>query len=586
MVEKLTLAYAAEDGEQFSVFAPKLSVLAERSQLKSRMVRCQFDTDFLRDFLEHQRPQACFIDIPEPTNDASKIRRYNSIFNLTKAYPDVLFVGLSRSNVDIGVLGQAYPSVFPIISKLHLSEAKPYVKEGSDYGEFVSASILRNIKRCSISEIVIKNQPEGPLRFKKEITQGSENQNILLSFDATKRQNHILRDLCRLLQIKESESNLKSMQLELFSLLEGVCVDGSLGHHIPEVELSVLSGGYSGAVVLSVKIHSHTPDRKMEVLGVVKISKRKEAQTEYKNYHEHVKWTLPYTWRVDALGYSETQRLGAVCYSFVLSGQSSPVPVSDRLRLGVGSVVELALDKIFSPDSKTWYSTTRSPARKLEDYYFEKPFFHDINVVKDYQERLLKFLSERGIGSDRLENGIRLHLGNRSVEVDRLEVAKTKNFGELFECISHGDLNANNVMVDEKDQTLAFIDFEKTGFWHVYRDFISFESSVRLDFDSLKQLQPARIPSLLQRVRWEEALVECEFDGTRRRRVPEYIKLIGDVRRAAFKNHSRPFVEYALGSLIHHWWLLIRFQDELWSPKQADRLAAVTVANWIFLLKR
>tara|TARA_B100000780_G_C20727286_1_gene289024 strand:+ start:203 stop:433 length:231 start_codon:yes stop_codon:yes gene_type:complete len=72
-----------------------------------------------------------------------------------------------------------------------------------------------------------------------------------------------------------------------------------------------------------------------------------------------------------------------------------------------------------------------------------------------------------------MENKYKIKVNIKEFEVGGLTSLKVRGFGYLEECLSHGDMNANNMIFDEKTKTISFIDFEKTGFWHVYRDFIS-----------------------------------------------------------------------------------------------------------------
>lgn len=583
-MKKLRVLYVAESEEQFNVFSSKVERVLHSRSIYTTVVREDYQSSKVENYIRENRPQLCFIDIFAESEMAEGDQRStpSEVVEVSKKFPEVLFFGLTRGAVDVARLGVGFPATMTLLSKYHLDHSESPDQEKKVYTEYLSQRIERELRRCSISNIKVVDKRERPVVFRKSDNQGHTR--IHTNFDPEKRQNNILRDLCRILNLKESSKSFELMQTELFALVEGVTVDGSEAYHIPEVELELLSGGYSGAVVLAVRLMSESVDRKMDVPGVIKISKRQEAMKEFSNYQDHVKWTLPYTWRVDVLGHCETAKLGAVCYSFVMSGSATPVPVTDELRLGNGDVVQLAVQKVFNPDSQTWYSTKKNSGRKLEDYYFQKPFFRNIEEIWQYQDALIEILEECGVSVDRLENRYRLTVGRKRFEVEKLEVLKTRDFGPLEECISHGDMNANNMIVDDKAKTIAFIDFEKTGFWHVYRDFVSFESSIRLDMNSLKRIKPNGVATFADRFKWEQQLVTARFEGLNRKTVPEYIRQISLVRQVASENHGRGFNEYLLGALVHHWWLLVRFKDRLWDEKQIERLASMVLASWIELM--
>lgn len=90
--------------------------------------------------------------------------------------------------------------------------------------------------------------------------------------------------------------------------------------------------------------------------------------------------------------------------------------------------------------------------------------------------------------------------------------------------------------------------------------------------------------SFLDRYRWEQQLISSGFNDNLGKTVPEYIHLIHKIRKVAYDNHGNDYREYLLGTLVHHWWLLVRFYSVIWSEKQKERLAAVVLATWVELL--
>jgi thiamine kinase-like enzyme len=577
-----TVTYVAESDEQSQVFSPRIHSIFRRLEIAARMVKCKYEVASFEKYILEERPQVVFIDIITEDSDKRRLEACSQILDITRKFPDVLFVGLARLPIDVSRLGTSLPAYMSIASKLHLDNAD---SDGAmpSYIDYLAENIGKSVKRCSVQRITILESSGKTLVLTKSLVQGGSP--VQSNIEIGSIPHSVVRGMCRLRAIKETDSNLAIAAIDLFSIIESACKDGAENHHINEVELSVLSGGYSGAIVSAVKLRNASSTRKTEVRGVLKMSRRKESIKEHSNYHGHVKWTLPYTWRVDVLGFGETAAIGGVCYSFVLSGSSAPIPVAECLRRGDSRAIELTLKKIFSPDQQTWYSTLQNTERKLEDYYFKKPFFRDINDIRHFQSRLNEILVEMGVKIDERPSEIVAEVGRKKFRLERLETLKTMDFGTLTQCISHGDMNANNMIVNDHVDSLAFIDFEKTGFWHVYRDFISFESSIRLDFNSLKRVKPDDA-DFRDRFAWESVLASAEFNLPMTGKIPEYIALVHRVRRSASLNHSRSFREYLLGTLVHHWWLLVRFYDELWTKKQRERLAAMVLASWCDLLER
>jgi hypothetical protein len=79
---------------------------------------------------------------------------------------------------------------------------------------------------------------------------------------------------------------------------------------------------------------------------------------------------------------------------------------------------------------------------------------------------------------------------------------------------------------------VAFIDFQNTGFHHLFRDFVSFESSVRLEIPAADQnWTDERFVDVFE---GEERLVNMTLSTVDRD--GSYINEIGKIRYAAVKN--------------------------------------------------
>jgi hypothetical protein len=124
------------------------------------------------------------------------------------------------------------------------------------------------------------------------------------------------------------------------------------------------------------------------------------------------------------------------------------------------------------------------------------------------------------------------------------------------------------------DSEVAFIDFQNTGFHHLFRDFVSFESSVRLELPDADQgWTEEQFISVLE---GEEQLVRMKWD--RLSGDVFYINQISKVRHAANQNFpDEDFSHYLLANTVHSLWLLAK--GGRWPAYQKRRLVAAILAG-------
>lgn len=277
--------------------------------------------------------------------------------------------------------------------------------------------------------------------------------------------------------IHSDEFQKLASKRELVALVRQIMFSGHMPDdlmHPDEVTLEPLSGGLSGSSVFKM-ISRNSRSGIICVPSVLKISKRDYAARELENYHRFVKWGLPYTWRVDLLGYGETKNYGAIAYSFIMSDLKKFEAFTDLLRRKEDARVFAVIGTLFSPEMRRWYG---DPLIRSES-----------NIVERYANRYFRGSESKALCEKSFILVAQREFGAR-INGNKLEVA-----GKLFElpspalfgrpmsnyssCICHGDLNSNNVIVAENGQ-LIFIDFQETGRGHVFEDFVTMELSVRL----------------------------------------------------------------------------------------------------------
>jgi len=587
--------YISEDEKQFEEFQSSIKEILNRIGIRSKVIFKRRKLEELKNDMILERPSFVFIDIFRQRNNNRRAFRANRmITSLSLNFPDIIFCFMSRDSVDWAGIGEPHPISAISIAKSNLKSTDvDDADQKRDYERYIAFKIKEQFKRCIVKKVRIKDNRCDDIVISRKFRNGIFC--IDIDREISPGEENAVFDVVKLMKFDPSKQK-REAAASLLSVIEGCCVDASRGENnyiLDGIELKVLSEGYSGALVGQISIIDDAGEVRFDVPGVVKIARKEESLLEYENHQKNVKWVLPYSSRVDILGKATTKRLGAVCYSFVMGGYAKPVSLRDAFRDGNSKAASSAISEIFNPEKKNWYSTRKEDSsQRLSTYLFSHPFFSGAEAIINYEQRLIRIFENHGIGVTEGSEGVDIRLGAKTIRVHSLSRLATENFGALEQCMSHGDLNANNIMYDPDSDKIAFIDFQQTGYWYNYRDFVSFESSVRLDFVSKKpvttQGRPAKI---LELYRWEQSLNAQNFlpfseRARKTRKIPEYLKIVADVRALAYGNHEGKFKAYLLALLTHHWWLLVRFYDEIWDDRQRRRQIGCVIAGWECLLSR
>jgi hypothetical protein len=307
------------------------------------------------------------------------------------------------------------------------------------------------------------------------------------------------------------------------------------------VRISKLAGGFSGSKVY--RFNSFNSRSKLEsVPAVLKVSEREWATAEINNYNKFVKWGLPYTWRVDVLGTGTTRNFGAVAYSFVPGEQGVDFnSLTYFLERGDYDIAEGVVEKIFSPNMRRWYGDEllETMPNIVEHYlgrYFRAP------NAKMMSSKEFQSICATTFGAD--THGTNIDIGGIKFIEPTARLFGTPMDGFLS-CICHGDLNSNNVIVSNVKDVI-FIDFQETGRGHVFEDFVTMESSVRL-------FGKAQEPK-----NWLDYLAEeRKIGGTSANAPTPQFALISKIRQLAARNFpNEPFLNYYYALAVFHFRLL------------------------------
>lgn len=250
------------------------------------------------------------------------------------------------------------------------------------------------------------------------------------------------------------------LTVELDDLIARVFADAD------SVIITPIERGRSGSGV--VVAEPFFPDGGGGQAIVLKFGHVRDIQVEKANYHKYVQRYLHGSRTTNLVYEAQTPLLGAIGYSLLDAKDFESLTMFYR-RADVAQVMH-ALDNLFLNTCKEWYSNmSRLQARDLAGEYRERLGCTEANLTDSVQKLKVK-------GSDLLT----FDALDASVTVrNPLRVAfKGAMAYGTYECVTHGDLNDGNVLVDHTGTTWL-IDFLQTGPGHVLRDFALLDVSLR-----------------------------------------------------------------------------------------------------------
>lgn len=317
-------------------------------------------------------------------------------------------------------------------------------------------------------------------------------------------------------------------------------------------KLTRLTGGFSGAAVYRLELEGG--DDSAPIPTIVKVGPTKQIKRELNAFNRYAKWFLPHDLRVDIVGKGDTGEMSAICYAFALGGKERVEPLADVLPQGRKKAIKATINLLFKSKRQGWYKVAAGKQIQLKDHLSnldEYPSEKDEWRDQSFEKSVSDICAREGIVLTKQDS--RIKIGTHEVEEIRRALRRLPNAKAPL-CMCHGDLNANNIFVTPSNNAIALIDFEQTGLHHVFRDFVSFESSVRslyapanfnwLGFSDLVNLEISLLTDVCANVGGDAILEQVQH-----------------IRQAAFERF--PDVDHALykGALALHLWKLCGFRD-------------------------
>ena len=238
------------------------------------------------------------------------------------------------------------------------------------------------------------------------------------------------------------------------------------------VVLAQMSGGYSAT---TMRADSFDADGRRMIPTVLKISTLRLANAEVRAYHEHVKKFILNNSTV-IMGHASQGNWSGLRYNFVgVNGPGSTLAwLSDHYNRRSADELAPIVDALFGQVLWPWYGQTkREILRPFEQHAPAARFFPDI--PGEAQKVLGISPDDPLLRCDELGRDL-----PNPFHFLRHDFPKLAAWAKPWHSsITHGDLNLNNVLIDEKEN-IYVIDFSETAPRNVLSDFARIEPVITL----------------------------------------------------------------------------------------------------------
>lgn len=396
------------------------------------------------EFIRGKRPHIVLVDNVEvdENGEENNNRGLELISKVKPVCADSLFILFTNNSLQISSVANRQPVPDLIVAKSNLPN--------DDYENEITESIIRLLTRLPIGKVSYSNS--------ETFSHAS------ISINEVELQSLIEQCLFTFLR-----HGLTSEETGRFKT--NVPYDRPTIEH---VNLSAITGGYSGAVVFNCTLQGdHAPS---ENTFVLKISDRKSISREIRAYDTFVRLQMPHHLRVDLVGVGQVEENSAIFYGFAFGGPHKVASLTDYIKNEDLRPLHVFLDNIVGRTPMGWYKISEEQKVVIEQYVNNSPEYRpqkEPKLIRNISSNLRAHLADVPC---KLEDEFIEIYGKRYVTA-RMLLRKFRG-KYLHTCICHGDLNSNNIVVlDEKDR-VSVIDFERTGVEPISKDFISLETSL------------------------------------------------------------------------------------------------------------
>jgi ActR/RegA family two-component response regulator len=267
----------------------------------------------------------------------------------------------------------------------------------------------------------------------------------------------------------------------LFEIFDRPASAAMRGDSPVSLNVSLMAGGFSRSVTAQAVLNYGDDIDGNPIIGnrcVVKIGPRESIETEVERYERHVRMGVPSEFRVELVGMSSKDSLGAVCYSFAGGSSSDTIEsLDDLLRRGEYSQCMEIVDLLFGRQSRNWYQIQGGLTSAFA--YYADSFGIRYNTLLKKLSNFYAKLSSCEFDQDSSRAtfssaGLSYHVA----EYSDLG-AVYGDAGSVQSCLTHGDLHGGNVLIDGSGR-VSMIDYATVGFGPRFADFAAMLVTVRL----------------------------------------------------------------------------------------------------------
>ena len=254
-----------------------------------------------------------------------------------------------------------------------------------------------------------------------------------------------------------------------------------------------LTPGYSGTGVLWTEPEfTHGPGQGF----IVKFGDYKKIAQEYHNFEQYVQSYLGGTYTTTIIRLRRTPRLGGIVYSFLGAENDQLESFGSFYRRETTTRIKAIVDYLFQEACEIWYANKR-----LRHWDLQADYQKTLNLPSTRQalEEEIKARLTSVQWGDTLY--FRVLDETRPFRNPLQVMPEKEKFYQTYVCITHGDMNENNILIDQTDRTWL-IDFQNTRQAHILRDVVKLDTVVRIEL-----LTPENA-TLAERLAMEESLTK------------------------------------------------------------------------------
>lgn len=266
-----------------------------------------------------------------------------------------------------------------------------------------------------------------------------------------------------------------------------------------KVVLDPLHGGYMGK---TFRVIPYARDGRRMLPSVLKLGTEAVIEREVRAFHEHVeKYILNNSTSI--MGRASSGEWGGIRYTFVgIGGPESRLTwLAEHYRNRPAAEVLTLLERLFTHILKPWYGQPRW--EEIRPYTEHNPIQLFPDILED---------GGKVTGVSEEEEILRCPELNRELPnpfhfLKRGYRARKDSVFLWYRCITHGDLNMQNVLLDESEN-LFIIDFSETRVRNAVSDFARLEVIVKIEMTRMQG--ESDLKSLLE---FEEGLASASRLG-------------------------------------------------------------------------